>query len=202
MALLTFLEENDLSGKNVYLFCFHGTGGLANSVELITEAAPGAVISQQIFDCYEEEAPSSEENIKTWVSSLGFSSPEESSADSQESQQRRISVTYADSSIIYELNDSSAADALYQMLPLTIEVEDYSTNEKIFYPEQALDTSDSPLAQAGAGTLAYYEPWGDVVFFYGDYNENPSLYELGQAVSGSEHISGMSGTITIEALTE
>ena len=31
MALLTFLEENDLSGKQVYLFCSHGTGGLADS---------------------------------------------------------------------------------------------------------------------------------------------------------------------------
>ena len=32
MALLTFLEQNDLSGKDVYLFCSHGTGGLARSV--------------------------------------------------------------------------------------------------------------------------------------------------------------------------
>ena len=55
MALLSFLEGNDLSGKQVYLFCSHGTGGLANSVELITEAAPDAVISDNIFDCYEEE---------------------------------------------------------------------------------------------------------------------------------------------------
>lgn len=79
-------------------------------------------------------------------------------------------------------------------------MEDYSTNEKIFYPDEALDTSNSPLAQAGAGTLAYYEPWGDVVFFYGDYNENPSLYELGQVVSGGELVSEMFGTITIEAV--
>ncbi len=79
-------------------------------------------------------------------------------------------------------------------------MEDYSTNEKIFYPDEALDTSNSPLAQAGAGTLAYCEPWGDVVFFYGDYNENPSLYELGQVVSGGELVSEMFGTITIEAV--
>ena len=63
-----------------------------------------------------------------------------------------------------------------------------------------MDTSNSPLAQAGAGTLAYFEPWGDVVFFYGDHNENPGLFELGQAVSGQELISGLSGTITIEAV--
>ncbi len=101
--------------------------------------------------------------------------------------------------MVYALNDGSAADSLYEMLPLTIEVEDYSDNEKIFYPEQGLDTGDSPLAQAGAGTLADDEA-GDVVFFYGNYNENPSLFELGQAVSGGELVSGMSGTITIEAM--
>ena len=31
MALLSFLEQNDLSGKEVYLFCSHGTGGLATA---------------------------------------------------------------------------------------------------------------------------------------------------------------------------
>lgn len=72
MALLSFLEENDLSGKDVYLFCSHGTGGLASSVEQITEAAPDARISENIFDCYEEESPSSQENIQNWVRELGY----------------------------------------------------------------------------------------------------------------------------------
>lgn len=198
MALLSFLEQNDLSGKDVYLFCSHGTGGLANSVELITEAAPEAMISDNIFDCYEEEASSSEEAIRNWVNSLGYAQPAESEAPA--SEQRQISVQFGESTVIYELNDGTAADSLYAQLPLTIQVEDYSTNEKIFYPDDALDTSDSPLAQAGAGTLAYYEPWGDVVFFYGNYNENPGLFELGQAVSGGELVSQMYGTITIEAL--
>lgn len=43
-------------------------------------------------------------------------------------------------------------------------------------------------------------PWGDVVMFYGDYNENPSLYELGQVVSGGELVGEMSGTITIDVI--
>lgn len=72
MALLTFLEQNDLSGKQVYLFCSHGTGGLANSVEIITEAAPEAVISDNIFDCYEEDASSSQGSIQNWVTGLGY----------------------------------------------------------------------------------------------------------------------------------
>lgn len=194
MALLSFLEQNDLSGKHVYLFCSHGTGGLARSVEIIHEAAPEAVISEDIFDCYEEEASSSEETVKAWVDGLGLSAAENGAM-----QPRQISVQFGENTVVYALNDGSAADSLYAMLPLTIGVEDYSTNEKIFYPEEGLDTSDSPLAQAGAGTLAYYEPWDDVVFFYGDYNENPGLFELGQAVSGGELVSAMSGTITVEA---
>ena len=71
MALLTLLEGNDLSGKNVYLFCSHGTGGLADGVEQITETSPEAVISDDIFDCYEEDAASSEEEIRSWVDGLG-----------------------------------------------------------------------------------------------------------------------------------
>ena len=198
MALLSFLEQNDLSGKEVYLFCSHGTGGLANSVEQITEASPEAIISDNIFDCYEEEAASSEEAIRSWVNGLGYSQAAE--AGTSTARQRQISVRFGENTVVYALNDGSAADALYEMLPLTIEVEDYSTNEKIFYPEEGLATDNSPLAQAGAGTLAYYEPWGDIVFFYGDYNENPGLFELGQAVSGAEQIGEMSGTITVEAV--
>ena len=182
MPLLTFLEENDLSGKQVYLFCSHGTGGLANSVEIITEAAPDAVISDNIFDCYEEDAASSREDIQNWVAETGYSAQDNG----------------GDNTVIYELNDSPAADSLYEQLPITTEVEDFSTNEKIFYPSQELDTSDSPVAEGGAGTLAYYAPWGDVVMFYDNYSVNDSLFELGQALSGGEQIGEMSGTIVID----
>ena len=198
MALLSFLEQNDLSGKDVYLFCSHGTGGLARSVEQITEAAPEAVISQNIFDCYEEEAPTSQEDIQAWVAELGFSQ-QHTATEGEESSMTQIAVSWDGGQAVYELNHSPAAQSLLAQLPLTTQVEDYSTNEKIFYPEEGLDTSDTPLARAGAGTLAYYEPWGDVVFFYGDYSENPGLFELGQVVSGGDLISQMSGTITIEA---
>ena len=199
MALLTFLEENDLSGKQVYLFCSHGTGGLSNSVDIISEAIPNAAISDNIFDCYEEEASSSQSNIQNWVAELGYTRPAEST-NGDETAAAQISVTWGDNQVIYALNDSPAAVSLREQLPLTIEVEDYSTNEKIFYPPEELDTTDSPTAADGAGTLAYYAPWGDVVMFYGDYNENPSLFELGQVVAGGELVGQMSGTITISVV--
>ena len=122
------------------------------------------------------ETPSSE------ILSSETTSPENETAGSSDEvgsgdDARFISVQTENGSIIYQLNDSAAAESLYQQLPITVESEDFSTNEKIFYPPCELDTSDSPLATEGAGTLAYYEPWGDVVFFYGGYNENPYLYQ-------------------------
>ena len=97
MALLSFLEQNDLSGKDVYLFCSHGTGGLAGSVEQIVEAAPDAVISDNIFDCYEVEAASSEAASET-ASLEEVSSEAVSSTAAVEPQAARLSAMAAPSS--------------------------------------------------------------------------------------------------------
>lgn len=110
----------------------------------------------------------------------------------------RIRVKANGKTTVFELNNSPAARDLYDQLPLSIAVENYSDNEKIFYPPKKLNTTDAPKADAEAGTLAYYAPWGDVVMFYARFGGAKGLYELGQAVSGSEHIQGMSGTIRIE----
>ena len=109
-----------------------------------------------------------------------------------------IRVTANSKTTVFELNNSQAAKGLYAQLPLNIKVENYSDNEKIFYPPKKLNTTDAPQADAWAGTLAYYAPWGDVVMFYENFGSAAGLYELGHAVSGSEHINGMTGTIQVE----
>ena len=115
---------------------------------------------------------------------------------------RRISVTGNTGRVVFELNDSNAADNLWAQLPIVAEVENFGNNEKIFYPENELDTANTPLAEGGAGTLAYYRPWGNVVMFYGSFNPNGSLYGLGKAVEGGNLISSLSGTLRIEKAEE
>ena len=114
----------------------------------------------------------------------------------------RIQVSDGNHNIIFELNDSDAAISLYNQLPLEIEVENYSSNEKMFYPPTILNTSNTPLASGGLGILAYYAPWGDIVMFYDDFRVNSSLYELGRAVTGEDEIQNLSGNITIERVEE
>lgn len=72
MAIFSFIDEHDLAGKDIYLFCSHGTGGLAGSVEDISAALPDSNVSDNVFDVYEEDAPSAREELLDWLSGIGF----------------------------------------------------------------------------------------------------------------------------------
>lgn len=73
MAILSFLEEYDLSGKQVYLFCSHGTGGLASSVRDITAVMPeDAVISERVFHLYQDDTPSGRGDLEKWLEEIGY----------------------------------------------------------------------------------------------------------------------------------
>lgn len=83
-----------------------------------------------------------------------------------------------------------------------MEVETFSTNEKIFYPPAELNTASTPNAdEGGRGVLAYYAPWGDVVMFYDSFSSASGLYMLGNAIEGKNKIENLTGEIKIEKIT-
>ena len=45
MAVYTFLEHYDLTGKTIHPFCTHEGSGLSGTVQDIQRAAPGAVVT-------------------------------------------------------------------------------------------------------------------------------------------------------------
>ena len=116
--------------------------------------------------------------------------------ESIEEEVMKIKVTTGDYVIVFTLNDTSAAVSLYEQLPMTVAVDNYSNNEKIFYADK-LDCTDVIEGECPAGTLAYFSPWGNVVMYYGAAPQYPGLYILGEAVEGAENISNLTGEITI-----
>lgn len=110
----------------------------------------------------------------------------------------KIRVDGQGTEIIFRLNDSQAAQDLYGQLPLTVNVENFGGDEKIFYPRKELRVSGARKADAKVGTLAYYAPWGDVVMFYKNFGTAAGLYELGSAVSGEGTIASLSGEVTLK----
>lgn len=125
---------------------------------------------------------------------------ENNSVEKEEKGRMRLSVSDGNHTIIFELNDSDAAISLYNQLPLEMKVQNFSSNEKIFYPPEKLDISNTPTASGGRGVLAYYSPWSDVVMFYDSFNKNSNLYELGYAIEGENAIENLNGNLTIEKI--
>jgi hypothetical protein len=123
----------------------------------------------------------------------------QSSENGIETGENKMQIQVQDNThtVVFMLNNSVAAESLYNQLPLKIMVENYGNNEKIFYPPTKLNISNTPSAEGPAGTLAYFEPWGNVVMYYGSFGRYQGLYDLGIAVSGGEHIKELTGEISV-----
>jgi hypothetical protein len=157
------------------------------------------LITTIFFTACSAESQTTNNTTNTNVATTTSSNQPETNTNTN---QKIIKLTTSNNDIItLELNNSPAANDLYNQLPLSIDLEDYSTNEKIFYPPNKLNTESTPKATPKIGTLAYYEPWGDVVIFYDDFRANNDLYELGHVISGEDIVSELSGTVTIEAIS-
>lgn len=111
----------------------------------------------------------------------------------------KISVSDGKNKIVYELNASGQSKSLYSQLPIKVQIENYSTNEKIFYPKEKIPLKNGIEGSGDSGTLAYFSPWGNIVLFYGKFSEYPGLFILGKAVSGAENIKNLSGIVSMES---
>lgn len=112
----------------------------------------------------------------------------------------QIKVISSETEIIFDLNESNAAKNLIEQLPLKVKVENYSNDEKIFYPKEKLNIRATPRSHGRKGELAYYAPWGDVVMFYRDFSMAPGLYNLGKCVSDKNQIERLTDEILIERI--
>lgn len=72
MAILSFIEENDLAGKKIILFCSHGTGGLASGVQDISAELTDSVVEKNVIGIYREDIGDSQNRIKDWLKEIGY----------------------------------------------------------------------------------------------------------------------------------
>jgi hypothetical protein len=83
------------------------------------------------------------------------------------------------------LNNTPSAQDLFAMLPLSLGIEDYGSNEKIAYlPRKLTEQGAAPFHGAALGDLCYYAPWGNLVFYYDRYRYSSGLIRLGKLIGG------------------
>ena len=72
MAIKSFLEEYDFSGKTVVPFVVHGTGGISGSVRDMKECLPKDCTVLDPIGVYRPNIPSCHLQIEAWLTELGF----------------------------------------------------------------------------------------------------------------------------------
>ena len=93
----------------------------------------------------------------------------------------KIRIEFNGASMTATLYDNPSARDFASMQPLDLTIDDYSTNEKIAYlPRKLTEESSGPFDNEAPGDLAYYAPWGNLVFFYAGYRYSSGLIRLGR----------------------
>lgn len=93
----------------------------------------------------------------------------------------RLRCRFADQDFTYALIDNPTTRDLMSMLPLSLTVEDFSTNEKLAHLPRRLDEGGlTDFADEAPGDLCYFRGWGNLAFFHADYAYRGDLIRLGR----------------------
>jgi hypothetical protein len=91
--------------------------------------------------------------------------------------------------VVVALTESATTLDLLDLLPLSLQLEDFRATEKIAYLPRKLSTQGAPAAiTPKAGDIAYYAPWGNLALFYRDGGHSPGLVHIGRIESGVEQL--------------
>ncbi len=176
-AMMTFLSENDLSGKTVIPFCTHGGSGQAQSLEAIREYSPNATISENLV-VRGSDVSSSQEVIAAWLERLGYNSSSEGI---------KVRITTGNETLTATFIDNPASRALIERFPLTLPMEDLYFREMYCSLQEELPAPDAGRRGYGVGEIAYWTPGRGVVIFYEQNGEVISgLQSIGRIDSGVE----------------
>lgn len=100
----------------------------------------------------------------------------------------KIAMTFNAMTMTAKLYDNPAARDFYSMLPLSLAIEDYGSNEKIAYlPRKLNEEGSGPFGNEQPGDLCYFMPWGNLAMFYAPY-KFPGLIRLGRFDDGFDSL--------------
>lgn len=118
----------------------------------------------------------------------------------QEVSAMKIRIQLEGRSLTATLEESEAARDFLSLLPLTLNLTDYSSTEKIADLPKKLSTKGAPAGvDPDVGDITYYAPWGNLAIFYRDFGYSSGLVKLGRLDSGVEALSGRGPVrVTIE----
>lgn len=126
--------------------------------------------------------------------------PEDTILESAEG--RVVKMTAGETEIYITLNDSQAAAALAQMLPLEMELIKRAYFAKGMLLPAPLPDTEQTTREYAIGDFGYWVDGQNLAIFYDDWMPQTSVpvIPLGHADSGAEQLDGVTGTATLELM--
>ena len=165
MAVRTFLEEYDFTGKTVIPFCSSGSSRPDTSFQHVRESAWGAKVPDGFWTAG-SGLGNLGETLPLWLAGLGISWD----GSQEEMEVHTMKVTVGNTVFTAALADNSSAEALKELLaegPLTIDMSDYGNMEKVGPIGTSLPRNDEQIT-TGVGDIILYQ--GNSLVIYYDTN--------------------------------
>jgi len=94
---------------------------------------------------------------------------------------------------VASMENNQAAKDFISILPMTLNVSDYASTEKVSDLPKKLSISDAPKGhQASVGDITYYSPWGNLAIFYKNFSYASGLVLLGHMNISAKDLSNAS----------
>lgn len=179
MAVYTFLESYDWSGKTIIPFSTHAGSGLGGTESRIASACPNAellsgfTISGQTAQNDREAANRA---VSEWLDTIEV--PGESGTTA-------ITMTVGDTVITAELSDSQTTRDFLALLPRTVTLSRYGDREYYGNPGGTLSTEGEAIPDFENGDVTFYPPSGNLAIFFGneDTSNQANLIRMGKITS-------------------
>ena len=169
-AVLSFLNEYDLSGKTVIPFCTHDGYGAGHSYQTIADASHAAVSLDGIA-IEAKDVPNAQDTVSDWLADIGISGSQEQDTAKGETA---IQITIGDITLDGVLYDTPLAEEIKAYFPLTISMSGYGGREYYggvdFYPENL----EGGQKNFDNGDITYCEAHHNMAIFYAQ-TDHPDL---------------------------
>ncbi len=178
MAVYTFLESYDFSGKTIIPFCTHEGSGLSGTPDSIKETAGGNVSMKKGFSIEGNVAQNSraktKKKVRTWVKKVSKGTKASKKATKTATS---MSVTIKGKKYGVKLDKNTTVNSLLKMLPLNLSMEEFDEHE--YYselsgkPSVASKKTSKKTSKIKAGHIYYWDGWNAFVINYEDTDISP-----------------------------
>ena len=176
MAIRTFLEEYDLSGKKIIPFCTSLGAGISESERSIEALCPDAVVEKGLALRTGQEDFSRQ--ISEWLVDIG---------EKEEATDLKIKITVGDTELTATLEDNATTRYFVEQMPMTLPMMDLYGREMCYrYGAYALPTDAMRSDGYEVGDIAYWAPGGSLVILYAQNGEHFERQQVGHIDSGVE----------------